>query len=426
MNKLNVLFWADTPTCSTGFGQVTKNILKLLYKTGKYNFNVLGINHNGDSYNHEEFPYNIDPATSYISNDTDLHGRGRLYRKLQSEKVDILFIINDTFLVETVMKQVLDIRGKLPLDRQFVIVYYFPIDATPHRDWITECVMKVDFPIVYTNYGKQECYKVANQIFPMDTIGHGVDDSSFFKMKDEERIPFRKSVFKEHSDDFIILNVNRNQQRKDLHRSLAAFALFHKKVPKSFYFINCQMDDLGGNIAQIGQQYGLQMPDPTHGLYGDWTCPAPGTFSASQGYPIQILNGIYNSADLVISSTLGEGWGLSCTEAMACKVPILFPKNTSLVEIIGENEERGYFCKSGEDTDHTICLGAMDNNLVRPVINVNDMADKMFYIYNHKDEARQKAEEAFKWVSTWDDIAPRWIDVMSRAENKLKEIRGEI
>ena len=138
------------------------------------------------------------------------------------------------------------------------------------------------------------------------------------------------------------------------------------------------------------------------------------------------MNSLYNVADLVISSTLGEGWGLSCTEAMQCKTPVLFPRNTSLLEMIGADEERGYFCDSGEDEDHYICLGPMDNHLIRPVINVKDMASRMEHIYNHYDEAKEKAEVAYAWVPSWGDLLPKWLSVFERAESKMKEMRGAV
>jgi glycosyltransferase involved in cell wall biosynthesis len=424
--KLNILGWFDTPTCPTGFGQVAKNILKILHNTGDYNINILGINHGGDSYDTDKFPYRIDPATCLLSNDTDLHGRGRLIKKLRTEKVDILFIIQDTFLVMSIINDILKVRQELPLDRQFVIVYYFPIDGTPRPEWIENSVLKVDFPVVYTQYGKQACYKAVNKIFPLEVIYHGTNKQDFYPIEETAKKKFRDKVFGLNSNDFIIINVNRNQQRKDLHRSLGAYSIFHKKHPDSFYYINCQMEDIGGNIAVMGAQYGLRMPDTEKGLKGDWTFPTPGTFDIMTGFSVEVLNAIYNSADLVISSTLGEGWGLSCTEAMSCKVPVLFPRNTSLIEMIGENEERGYLCKSGEDEDHKICLGGIDMSSIRPVVNVNDMADKMSYIYEHREEAAEKALKAFDWAVSWEDLAPKWLEVFSKAESKLKEIRGEL
>jgi glycosyltransferase involved in cell wall biosynthesis len=129
---------------------------------------------------------------------------------------------------------------------------------------------------------------------------------------------------------------------------------------------------------------------------------------------------------MVVSTTLGEGWGLSVSEAMAVKKPVLFPHNTSLIEIIGENEERGWFCKSGETINDYICLGGGDNNLLRPVVNIVDMAEKMEYIYNHKDEANAKAERAYNEVWTWNQVGEQWKAIFERAERITQQYRTPI
>ena len=56
MPKINVLAYLDAPTCATGFGTVSRNIIEGLYKTGRYNIDILGINYWGDPHN---FPYRI-------------------------------------------------------------------------------------------------------------------------------------------------------------------------------------------------------------------------------------------------------------------------------------------------------------------------------------------------------------------------------
>ena len=45
--KRKVLVWADSPTVATGFAQVSRNVLKELYKTGEYKFDMVGINFYG-------------------------------------------------------------------------------------------------------------------------------------------------------------------------------------------------------------------------------------------------------------------------------------------------------------------------------------------------------------------------------------------
>jgi glycosyltransferase involved in cell wall biosynthesis len=38
---------------------------------------------------------------------------------------------------------------------------------------------------------------------------------------------------------------------------------------------------------------------------------------------------MYNAADLTLSTSLGEGWGFSFTEALACGCPLALPMHTS-------------------------------------------------------------------------------------------------
>ena len=54
----------------------------------------------------------------------------------------------------------------------------------------------------------------------------------------------------------------------------------------------------------------------------------PGQFSVNQGADISILNQMYNSVNLVVSTTLGEGFGLSCVEGMATKALVMMPNNS--------------------------------------------------------------------------------------------------
>jgi glycosyltransferase involved in cell wall biosynthesis len=328
---------------------------------------------------------------------------------------DLVFMLQDTFVVETFMKQLLEVRATLPPAKRYAIVHYFPIDGTPKKSWIENVVTKSDIPVAYTQYAKRECIKHAPRLTDMDVVYHGVDKDVFFPPTDRA---FRDSFLAQHKDKFIVLNVNRNQPRKDLYRTLAGFSAFHKKYPKSFLFLLCQAQDVGGDIVEIAAQYGLEWDR-------DWACPQPGTYGANQGYPVEVVNQIYGVADVVVSTTVGEGWGLSFSEGAACKKPLLFPNNTSLTEMVGENEERGYFIKSGETLNNFTCMGAGDNNILRPTVDVLDMADRLEYIYLHPEEAKAKAERAHTEVWTWKSVGEQWISIFKRAEGMLPLLRSE-
>jgi glycosyltransferase involved in cell wall biosynthesis len=303
--------------------------------------------------------------------------------------------------------------NNLPEAKRFSLVYYFPIDATPKRGWVEDVVAKMQFPVAYTNYAKEECVKLCPSLSRMPVIYHGVNKKEFYPLN---RAKAKKEFFAEHADKFIVTNVSRNQPRKDLIRTFAAFSVFHEQTPKSFLFVLAQAEDVGGNLIEMAENYGL--------VFGkDWACPSPKTYSANQGYDVETVNKIYNASDLIVSTTLGEGFGLSTVEAMATKTPILMPNNTALVEIIGKDQERGWFCESGLNLNFHVCLGANDNNLLRPVVDVYAMADQMIYICEHYEEAEVKAEAAFEWAQSWEEVCEDWIKIFKKAWTVPKKFK---
>ena len=54
MGKIRLLWYADSPAASTGFGRVSQGILENLYQTNNYDIYMLGINHPlGDPHKYE-------------------------------------------------------------------------------------------------------------------------------------------------------------------------------------------------------------------------------------------------------------------------------------------------------------------------------------------------------------------------------------
>lgn len=406
----HILMWGDTPTGTTGFGNVMRNIIKILLKTGKYKITLVGINYYGDPYDKGNLPIDIWPAI-YPGGPNDVYGRARFLGFIRAMRPDIVFMLQDTFIVQSIMKTLLELQEEQ--NNSFKTVLYYPIDAKPRKEWITEVVSKVDYPVAYTEYAARETLAVDPELSDLRVIYHGTDKNIFFPIPKEARENARKVFFGVHADKFIVINVNRNQPRKDMQKTLAAFAEFHAKNPNSLLYILAKQIDVGGDLAEMAKTYGLE--------YGvDWSCPPNERYSEANGIPVEQVNLIYNSADAIISTTLGEGWGLSCTEGMACGRPVVFPKHTSLVEIIGASEQRGTFIRSG-GIDHTICLGAGDNNLTRPIVHVSDLAARLAHMAKNPKAYEKKAERALEWVPSWDDVAQQWHEVFDLASGVENE-----
>lgn len=112
---------------------------------------------------------------------------------------------------------------------------------------------------------------------------------------------------------------------------------------------------------------------------------------------------------------------------MACRVPVIAPNNTSVPEIVGANEERGLMCECGSnDTEWTVIQN--DNEVMRPLTNIDSLVEKMKWVYDHRGlpELTAKIEAAYQWVQsmTWESeaVGGAWVEVFKKAHDEvLKE-----
>lgn len=429
--QINVLLYGDY-CCATGFAQVLGNIARELQKTGRFNIDVLAINYSGDPVDAEKWPGNVYPAMPGGMMNAgpygDVYGRQRLLDLMGSGRYDVVYILQDTFVIQPIIDEIRKTQESLPSNnmKTFKTIWYYPVDAMLKKEWV-ETVAKIDYPVVYTEYGKEETLRHLPEIKNHDALDerlqiiyHGNNPADFFPIQDKEDVKaFRSQYFNGKADDrFLIVNINRNQPRKDIARSLMILKELWDRGRRPLLYLHMQYDDAGGNIFSMANQLGL-------GKEYEFFLPSPNMFSANQGMPIEDVNRVYNAADLVLSTTLGEGWGLSMTEAMATKTPIVAPGNTSFNEIGANN--RAKLIPSGDDPSMWI-IKEMDNERLRPLMDVKAAADAIEEIMDGKSSPN--VEAAFQWVQerTWENIVKQWIPIFDKAfgSSKLENAKAEI
>jgi glycosyltransferase involved in cell wall biosynthesis len=398
--KIKVLAYCDSPTCATGFGTVSRNIFEGLYNTGRYQIDVLGINYWGDPHN---FPYRIWPTGT--NQERDPYGRKKVCNMIPQMEYDILFFLQDTFILDFLPELIPYLKQN---KKKFKSICYYPIDGEPKEKWIKN-ISVVDYPVAYSQFGKDMSKKMCPDCPDMDIIPHGVNVVDYFPLPQEQIDEFRTRYFGPNADKFIFMNLNRNQQRKDIPRTIQAFAEFRKQVPDSLLYLHMAQKDQGWDLVEVCKAFGFNTSSDI---------VFPSNFGPNQGYPRKVVNMLYNSVDCVLSTTLGEGWGLSWSEAMAAKKPIIMPRNTALAEAI--SEDKGYLVNSGTNPSLFTVL-PHDNEVIRPLVDVDDLVAKMLEVHNDYEAAMQKAENAYNWVTTelaWGAKGPivnRWIKVFDEA-----------
>lgn len=407
--KIKVLAYCDTPSCATGFGTVSRNIFEGLHRTGRYEIEVLGINYWGDPHH---FPYKIWPVGT--NPERDPYGRKKICGMLPQMDYDLLFFLQDTFILDFLPQLIPHLKTS---DKKFKSICYYPIDGAPKKKWI-ENVNVVDYLVAYSEFGKAESIKALESCQELNVIPHGVNTSDYFTRPDEEVKAFRKNYFGKHADKFIFTNLNRNQQRKDIPRTIQAFHEIRKEVSDVLLYLHMSQQDQGWNLPEVCKAYGFDIKEDI--LF-------PENFGPNQGYPKEVVNMIYNASDCVITTTLGEGWGLAWSEAMATKTPVIVPANTALVEAIAE--DKGYLVRSGTSPSLFTVL-PNDNEIIRPLVDTEHLTETMLHVYNNYDEAMEKAETAYKWVTTkldWQKhVVPRWVQVFDNVYEDLTTVTENI
>lgn len=385
VKKRKLLFYGDSPCIETGFAQVTKNVLSFL--KDDFDITINPVSHYFKEYDHEKFPYNIFP-----SNPQEPLNLRQLRALLADNNFDIFFAQMDYDIMYEMVDAIK--QTKKPF------VFYFPIDAENIPPETMDAVTIATKPIVYSKFGQKTLKKLLN--IDVDYIPLGFDPD-FFPMQYSKRQELKKKYFGFVGDRFIFANFNRNQWRKDMGRTMGAFKEFDKKYPdKARLYLHCQKQDMGGSVYWQARSLGIDSK----------VIFTPDSFSVQQGVTRPVLGEMFNAVDANISTTTGEGWGLTTVEAMAVKSPVLMPDNTTMPEIVGEN---GYLHKS--ELDYSFAYGS--SNIARPRSNINSLVKDMESVYKDWNKGKYtgqtrekiiKARESIKQYE-WANLKDRWINL---------------
>lgn len=322
---------------STGFATVSHNLMKRLerYFEDRMYADIIAINYFGDAY--KTARTNVLPA-SIVDKKQDIYGRNEFLNMLNLIDYDAIFMINDLGVINPMIPILRDIKDKKK--KKFKSIFYFPVDA-PYLHHEFEELDFYDVLIPYTRYAKEQVLEVKPALkTKMRTILHGVNTNDFMQVSSEDRSEFRKAYFGEdNADRYIIGNINRNQPRKDIPATIFAFN-HHRKTydelypDKALLYLHMNpKDEMGYNLRSICTQLGLKENV-------DYMFPPQELIDKQP--EAKYLCMIYNALDIFVTTTTGEGFGLTVLEAMQCGVPVIAPYHTALRELYPGHIHNGY------------------------------------------------------------------------------------
>lgn len=304
--SLKILWEANSPTCGTGYGVVTKHVCTRLVEKG---FKIVVLANWG-----------------VMGAPLDFKGLSILPAGFQTLSEDVVPLVLSRVNPD-IMIGLLDIWAapRLPEIAQNSGVPYVsqsPCDAEPIPEPI-EIPSKKSYRVIaiskcslkfFLDLGVEATY-----------IPHGVDTNVYRPLDKEEtrqKLGFRK-------DDFILFNVAMNKgTRKNFDGLFYSFSIFLENNPdakrNTILLLHTQKNMPGGaDLLYMIRHFGIEQ----NVFFTD-------DFDAYAGLSEERMAELYNSADVFILPTKGEGFGIPVLEAESCGTPCIVSRNTSMPELV--------------------------------------------------------------------------------------------
>lgn len=399
---MHCLFYGETCVIETGAAHVSQHLLSVMKELG-WSVDVVGINHFGDvPFDKEEWPFRFFDAP-----EGQFYNLDNAKEQVLHSEYDLLYLTGDINHCYDVLEFALEARKT----RNFPIIALVVVDVDFDMPYLP-LFEHVDLLATYSQFAHDVIARrlpAVKERLRCTTLG--CEPESYYPLTPTERCKVRKEAFGIEDDEtFLVTCVNRNQYRKDLMRGAYAFHLFHQEYPNSKMYIHAKQNDLGGHLPSQAHLLGIKLGEPGQENEIIFTPPQ---YSVIKGFSRDVLNQVYNAADVCISTSQGEGWGLTTTEAFAAGTPFIGPKHTTFIELIGENEERGYFVECGGHDLWMVHYGKGEEP--RPVTSCIDMAHMLQCVHNNRYEAASKAKAARQWAKfhTWEIFRQQWRDLLT-------------
>jgi glycosyltransferase involved in cell wall biosynthesis len=377
---VKILWVGDSPTVDTGFGIVSNNIIKRLLTYG-HEVVVLGINTFGDPYNQNEFPFKIYPCS--VGSTENLYGMNKLWPIVEFEQPDLLFFLNDPWMIQDYLK-------RKPKNYPYMkTMAYFPTDAGPIKKEWAEMLTEFDAQVCYSKFAEQVVIESNGGTRPRNLyqIYHGVDTDIFKPINQH----IARAALELDPNDFIVGMVARNQFRKRFDILMKAFAEFSKDKDDTKIYLHTALHDVGFDILDLARQFNLA----DRLILSEGVTPAKGVTSEN-------LNLIYNSFSVNCLISLGDGFGLPVAESMAVGCPQLVSDHSCLKELV--EGHGGLTIKTAAWLLHTNGINTWGG-----ISDVKDLTDKLNLLYNNRELVIKFSEDGYNFITqpkfTWDYAA---------------------
>lgn len=419
---------------ATGFGRVTREFCRRWLAAG-VDLRIIGINFRGRlgelvdlfegnassvEIKHRLDEIDADPLTDLIlpaASANQMDGMGHLLTapaiqgrisapRWDGWKPEQMFMVGDPAAVAVRVQQSQGAMETLP------VWNYVPIEGVGQSPLSRDYWRHVR-PVAMSEFGQRELTRLMGYEVPM--IPHGISESFYpisptrpgsFKGETVQSKEIAKQKFGVQGRT-VLLRVDRFNDRKNYPALLRSLGPVLQRHPEVLLVINHSFadDGIGGGQAGFMAEHLSQMVGAFQ-MNGSWTHPQVkllGAHDTFRGLGEQELNVLYNAADVYVSPTMAEGFGLCLAEAAATACPVVTTDYAAGPEVVGEG---GLFAKVA-----ATFTSRYSNEWA--IVDEADFAEKVEYLIEHPAKRRALGDVAQRHVQrySWADAAQSFLEL---------------
>lgn len=347
------ILWMSDAACTTGFARVTHSIGERLVEDYGHEVHVLAVNYRGDAWPCERPGHDHQtPLRLYrpdIMLSKDIYGMTRVIEMLAKVQPDAVVMLSDPQLIMNFLFNNPHDKERILL-RLAPILYYVPCDGINLPKPWTTVLPKVANVVAMSKWG-QEQYQPSKMVY------HGIDQELWWPISEKPKTTTTgivcktkgdcKEAFGMDRDRFLVGRIDTNSARKDYPALVKALWPLMRKYRDIDAYFHCQ-DESAENGVRFQAMLSRE-PDVDTDRF-----KFPGLHTSFEGWAQQDVNVLLSAFDIFVSTSRGEGFGLTLAEAAACGIPILAQNVSAIPEVVGPGgillEPKDLFTvPSGED-----------------------------------------------------------------------------
>jgi len=415
---MRVLFFGTHPHCFNGYCIVTYNLAKELSTKKDVDLTIYGFQNfykNQEHVNARKLEPHVYVYDAFAGEEPKQMGFGfdQVKSFVTMNQPDVCVIYNDMVVVSNILNQLKEIKKEMGFK---IIVYIDQVYLYQKKEYIDRLNNEADYVMCFTEYW-HDILKECGVTKPTGYLQHGFDPMVHYPVPKK----YARKHFGLQENDFIVLNLNRNQPRKRWDICIQAFTeVVSRHIGEPIKLLIATTTTGAWNLIELYERElkkrGLSLEDGKKHLI---------LIDNPQQLPDEDVNILYNVADIGVNTCDGEGFGLCNFQQAAIGIPQIVPNIGGFKDFF--TKEKAVLV----DPKYTLYIESTRDGVggEAELCDWRDFADAIDNLYCNPEERESIGKNARKHIIDnykWSVITDKFYDILQEVHGVVKPVVSEI